>query len=88
MKKDIEVVYLKEALKTIETLINSGVSMDTLRQVTETLNKGDLTLNKGDLIRQQNLYHSWLTCIKYHNLKSNCDDVSIPLPNDNTGDSK
>ena len=41
MKKDIEVVYLKEALKTIETLINSGVSMDTLRQVTETLNKID-----------------------------------------------
>jgi hypothetical protein len=41
MKKDIEVVYLKEALKTIETLINSGVSMDTLRQVTEILNKVD-----------------------------------------------
>jgi len=41
MKKDIEVVYLKEALKTIETLINSGVTMDTLREVIETLNKVD-----------------------------------------------
>ena len=41
MKKDIEVVYLKEALKVIETLLNSGVSMDTLRQVTKTLNKVD-----------------------------------------------
>jgi hypothetical protein len=77
MKKDIEVVYLKEALKVVETLINLGVTIDTLMQVTKPL-------NKGDLIRQHNLYHSWLTCVKYHNLKSNCDDVSIPLPNDNT----